>query len=131
MTFTNLRTVLAMDALSCAVVFAGCVLFTGAAAQFLGLPEPLIVAGGWICLAAGLLFAILAVSGRPSRSLLALGVFGNALWILASLGVAAAFAGQMSGIGLAIIVGQAVAVGALTWLEAMGVLALRQASAAA
>lgn len=131
MTPTTLRKVLVMDALSCAVVFAGCVLFAGTASQFLGLPEALVVAGGWICFAAGLLFAMLTASGRPSRSLLALGVFGNALWILASLVVAAAFAGQMTGIALAIVVGQAAAVTALTWLEAVGVLSLRQEPAAA
>ena len=85
MTVVTLRKVLALDALSCGAFFAGCVLFTGTAAELVGLPQVVVAVGGWICLAAGLLFAALALSSRPSPLLTGVGVLGNAMWVAASL----------------------------------------------
>lgn len=126
MTIATLRKVLALDALSCGVFFAACVPFAGPVAEIVGLPRPVVLAGGWICLAAGLLFAALALSPRPSRPLVAFGAFGNALWVAASLAVVAVFAGQMSTIGVVLVLAQAAAVGVLTWLEARGIRSLGQ-----
>ena len=131
MTVVTHRKVLAMDALSCGAFFAGCVLFTGTAAELVGLPQVVVAVGGWICLAAGLLFAALALSSRPSPLLTGVGVLGNAMWVAASLMVVAVFAQQMTTAGIALVVGQAMAVGMLIWLEAMGLRSTTQAPAAA
>ena len=131
MTVVTLRKVFALDALSCGAFFAACVLFTGTAAELVGLPQVVVAAGGWICLAAGLLFAALALSGRPSPLLTALGVFGNALWVAASLAVVALFAPQMTVAGVVLVVGQAAAVGMLTWLEAAGLRSMARVAAVA
>jgi hypothetical protein len=121
MTLSNLRQVLAFDAASCGLVFAACVLAGATVAGLTGLPPGVVAAGGWICLAAGLLFALLAVSRTIARPLLVLGVAGNMLWVAASLAVVAVFAGGLTGLGMAIVLGQAVAVAALTWLEVKGI----------
>lgn len=131
MKVVTLRKVLALDALSCGAFFAACVLFTGTAAEFVGLPQVVVATGGWICLAAGLLFAALALSSRPSPVLTAIGVLGNVLWVAASLAVVAVFAQQMNAAGIVLVIGQAVAVGILTWLETAGFRSLKQVPAAA
>lgn len=120
MTSTMLRKVLALDAASCGLFFVACVLVTAVVADITGLPAGVIAAGGWVCLAAGLVFAMLAFSARPSRPLLLLGVLGNALWIVASLATVALLGARMTGLGIAIVLGQAAAVAMLTWLEAKG-----------
>jgi hypothetical protein len=117
MTNTVLRKVLALDAASCLAFFAGCIGFTAPMAAIVGLPDGVIAAAGWICLAAGLLFAGLALAPRPPRALVAFAAAGNVAWVAASLGVAASFAGQMTGVGLAVVLVQAAAVAMLTWLE--------------
>ena len=131
MTLTMLRKVLALDAASCALFFGACVLFTSTAARIVGLPEGVVAAAGWICLAAGLLFTGLALSPRPSPRLIAFGALGNALWVAASVAVVALFAGQMTGAGVVLVLGQAAAVAALTWLEAKGAGSVRRMLAAA
>lgn len=131
MTLSTLRKVLAFDAASCGLVFAACVPAGRTVAALTGVPDGVVGAGGWICLAAGLLFAALAASRSPSRPLLMLGVAGNALWVAASLGVVAVLGGSMTGFGIAIVLGQAGAVAALTGLEAKGAGAIQARTAAA
>jgi hypothetical protein len=121
MTLSNLRKVLAFDAVSCGLVFAAGVPAGRTVAQLTGLPTAVVTAGGWICLVAGLLFALLAASHGPSKPLLMLGMTGNALWVATSLAVVAVLSEQMTTLGIAIMLAQAAAVAALTWLEAKGV----------
>ena len=120
MTVSTLRKVLALDAFSCATFFILCVPLSGLAVRLTGLPATVIEAGGWICLAAALLLAGLALSNRPPRSLVVFAAIGNAFWIAASLAVVAIFGAQMSAMGVVLVVGQAAAVGVLTWLELAG-----------
>ena len=53
------------------------------------------------------------------------------MWVAACLMVVAVFAQQMTRAGIALLVGQAMAVGMLIWLEAMGLRSTTQAPAAA
>ena len=85
MTKLTLPTILLADALSCGAIFALGVFATRPVAGLLGLPELVVAAGGWICLAAGMLLAFLAI--RPVKLLLALAIAGNAAWVLASVAV--------------------------------------------
>jgi hypothetical protein len=120
MTASVLRKVLALDAASCAAFFVLCVPLGEFAADLTGLPSAVVQSGGWICLAAAALFAALALSSSPSRPLVLLGALGNAAWIAASLAVVAVLGAQMSALGMVLVIGQAAAVGVLTWLEIAG-----------
>ena len=111
MIITALRKVFALDALSCIAFFAACVPLAGFVSGIVGLPRGAVAAGGWICLAAGLLFAALALTQPPSHRLVALGILGNALWVAASLAIVAGFAQQMSVAGIGLVLAQAFAVG--------------------
>lgn len=128
MTRSFLTRVLMLDALSCGMIFALGVAAAPSVASFTGLPEAVIRAGGWICLAAGLLFAIVAM--RPSRGLLALGVLGNAAWVVASIAVLLLSFPQLTTLGIAFVVVQAGAVALLTWFEKRGLAVLHSASVA-
>lgn len=126
-----LRKVLAFDAASCGLVFIACVPAGSLVAGRTGLPPVVVAAGGWICLAAGLLFAVLAVSRAPARPLLRLAIAGNALWVAASIAVVVVLGAQMTGPGIALVLAQAAAVAVLTLLEAKGAATLRPQTAVA
>lgn len=128
MTASTLRKVLALDAASCAASFVLCVPLGGFAAEFTGLPAAVVGLGGWICLAAAALFAALALSTRPSRPLVLLAAWGNAGWVVASLGVVVVLGAQMTALGIALVIGQAAAVAVLAWLEFVGVRPLAAAA---
>lgn len=128
MTRSFLTRVLLLDALSCGMIFAAGVAAAPAIASLTGLPEGVVRAGGWICLAAGLLFAVLAI--RPVRGLLALGVLGNAAWVVASIAVLLLFFPQLTVLGVAFIAVQAGAVALLTLFEKRGLAMLPAASVA-
>ena len=131
MSICNLKHVLIADAVTCTGVFAIGLLAAAPVGALLGLPANIVAVGGWICLAAGLLFAALALTQPPSHRLVALGILGNALWVAASLAIVAGFAQQMSVAGIGLVLAQAFAVGVLTWLEAKGLRALRETSTVA
>lgn len=118
MTQSPLRQILALDAATCVGVFVLGVLATGTVARVAGLPEVVVSSGGWICLAAAALLGWLAA--RPSRGLLGLAIAGNAAWVLASVAVWIAFFGDLTAIGHAVIIAQAVAVEVFTMLELRG-----------
>jgi hypothetical protein len=110
-----LAKVLLLDAVSCGAIFVIGALATEPAARLLGLPETVVSLGGWICLAAGLLLAFLAV--RPVRALLALAIAGNVAWVAASLAAWLIWFGQLTALGQAFVVAQAVAVAVFVALE--------------
>jgi hypothetical protein len=119
MTNKTLSQVLALDAATCAAVFALGVFASAFVAGLTGLPEPILTAGGWICLAAAALLAFLAA--RPSRALLWLAIVGNAGWVAASLAVYAVFVEALTPIGHAVVLAQAAGVALFTALELRGV----------
>lgn len=118
MTQPAFRQILAFDAATCVGVFVLGVLATGTVAGVMGLPAVIVSSAGWICLAAAALLAWLAA--RPSRGLLGVAIAGNATWVLASIAVWIAFFGDLTAIGHAAIIVQAVAVEVFTMLELRG-----------
>ena len=114
----SLPKVLLLDALSCGAIFAIGVLATAPVAGLLGLPELVVSAAGWICLAAGALLAFLSI--RPVRGLLALAIAGNAAWVLASVAVWLAWFDMLSPLGHAVVLLQAGAVAVFVALEMRG-----------
>jgi len=114
----SLPKVLLLDALSCGAIFAIGVLATAPVAGLLGLPELVVAAAGWICLAAGALLAFLAV--RPIKGLLALAIAGNAAWVLASVAVWLTWFDMLSPLGHAVVLLQAGAVAIFVVLETRG-----------
>ena len=116
----TLKRVLLADAVTCAVVFVLGVIDTALVAPILGLPEAVVAIAGWICLPVALLLALLALQAQPSRLRLAAVVYGNWGWVAASLAVVAAFSAQMTGIGIAVTIAQALGVAVFAMLEGRG-----------
>lgn len=129
MTSKSLSRILALDAVTCAAVFVLGVLATASLAALTSLPAPVLEAGGWICLAAALLLAYLAL--RPSRGLLWIAIAGNAAWVAASLALWAVTFPGLTGLGHAVIVAQAIGVAVFTLLEIRGAGALAGQAATA
>lgn len=118
MTNKTLSQILALDAATCTAVFALGVLATAPVAGLTGLPEPVLNAGGWICLAAAALLAWLAF--RPSRGLLRLAIAGNIGWVAASIAVWIAYSSSLTALGHAIVIAQAIGVAGFVFLESRG-----------
>jgi uncharacterized membrane protein len=118
MTNPSLSRVLVLDAISGAAIFVLGVFATAPIAGLTGLPASIVAIGGWICLAAAATFAILAI--KPMRWLLALGVAGNAAWVLASIGVWIALLADLAPFGHAFVLAQAAIVAWFTLQEARG-----------
>lgn len=76
-----------------------------------------------------ILLAIAAL--RPSRALVSLLAIGNAGWVLASLAVWIAWFGELTPIGHAVVIAQAIAVELFVILEWRGMKALGARPAAA
>lgn len=120
MPIINLKTILIADAITCAGVLALGVFAVDPVAVLLGLPVGVVSAGAWICLAAALPMFAAAAQTVPNPALVKLIAIGNLGWVAASLAVAAAFVSQMTGIGLAVVVAQALGVLAFAILEWKG-----------
>jgi len=112
-----LRRILALDAGLClgsAALFVG---LGGPLAALTGLPVPVLLAGGLVCLGAAAL--MLAARARPVRpGLVALVVAGNAGWVLACL--ALALVAAPSAVGMVLLWVNVAAVGLLAGLEWAG-----------
>lgn len=124
----TLKNILIADAITCAAVFALAVLATAFVAPLLGLPTAVVAVAGWICLASALLMAFLASQKTPNRPLVNLVALGNVAWVAASIAVLAIFAAQMTWLGIALTVAQAIIVLDFAIFEARG--AKTQAKAA-
>ncbi|HMO75530.1 MAG TPA: hypothetical protein PKD99_03195 [Sphingopyxis sp.] len=110
MSIRNLKSILILDAVTCAGVFALGLLAAAPVGALLGLPASVVAIGGWICLAAALAMLAAARQAVPNAALVRLIALGNLGWVAASLGVVAVFAAQMTGLGIAVVIAQAVAV---------------------
>ncbi|MGQ3099441.1 MAG: hypothetical protein ACT6Q5_02970 [Sphingopyxis solisilvae] len=120
MSIRNLKTILVADAVTCGGVFAIGLLAAEPVGALLGLPAGVVAIGGWICLAAALLMIVAARQAVPGAALVKLIASGNLGWVAASFGVIAAFAGQMTGLGIAVVTVQALGVLAFAILEWKG-----------
>lgn len=84
--------------------------------ELLGLSEEFLTVAGWLIVPPALLFLWIARTG--SRSMAAVGVVGNALWVIASL-IAIPLL-RPTPLGVALILAQAVAVAAFAWFQNLG-----------
>ena len=124
MSYFNLKNVLIIDAITCTGLFVLGVFATATVAALLGLPSEVVTVAGWIGLPSALLMLFVATQKAPSKGLANLIAVGNIGWVAASFGVLAVFAGQMTWIGIAVVVGQALVVLDLAIFEAKGAAAL-------
>jgi hypothetical protein len=127
----NLKTILFLDAVTCTAMFLLCVLAAALVSALVGLPSGVVTAAGWICLAAAVPMLVVAMQRVPSRGLTHLIAVGNLGWVAASLAVLAIFAGQMTWLGIAVTLVQALVVLDFALLEAKGAAALRSPAATA
>ena len=126
----NLKTIVSIDAITCAALFLLCVFATATVAALLGLPSGVVTVAGWIGLPSAALMLFVANQKAQSKALANLIAIGNLGWVAASFAVLAMFAGQMSWTGIAILIVQAVVVLELALFEAKGAAALPRAAAA-
>lgn len=125
MSILNLKNILIADAITCGGVFAIGLFAAGPVGALLGLPANVVAICGWICLAAALLMIVAVRQAIPNTGLVRLIVLGNLGWVAASLAVVATLAGQMTGLGIAVVIAQALGVLAFAILEGKGASAPR------
>ncbi len=117
MSILNLKNILVADALTCSAVFAAGLFVAEPLGALFGLPANIVSTGGWICLAAALLMVVAALQRVPSPALVKLIAFGNLGWVAASFAVVATFAAEMTGLGIAVVIVQALGVLGFAILE--------------
>lgn len=127
-TTSFLRRVLALDALSCAVMGLALTPFAAVLAPMLGLPERLVGGAGMLLLPLAAFIGWLASRPVPPRLLVLVVIFGNVAWSVESAIVLAQHAGQVTALGGAFVAAQAAAVLGFAGLEYVG---LRRVAAAA
>lgn len=112
----RLNTIFALDAVTC--LGAGLVLAFGASmlAPITGLPVSLSRLAGIALFPIAALFAVMATMRAIPHWLTLLGVIGNWAWVAASLAVIVFL--PLTGLGIAFVAVQALAVAILAWLEA-------------
>ena len=124
MSLFNLKNTLIIDAITCTGLFVFCVFATATVATLLGLPSAVVTVAGWIGLPSALLMLFVASQKVPSKGLANLIAVGNLGWVLASFAVLAIFAGQMTALGIAVVIVQAIGVLLFAIYEAKGAAAL-------
>lgn len=110
MSILNLKTVLVADAITCTGVLALGLFARQPVATLLGLPINVVAIGAWICLAAALPMFLAAAQRVPNAGLMKLIAVGNIGWVAASFAVVANFMGQITGVGIAVLIAQALGV---------------------
>jgi hypothetical protein len=121
------RTVLRLDGALCLAMGAVLVALHAAIAGPTGLSTGFLLTAGVLLLPVGLFILAVALLPGPTRSGVAIVVIGNALWVLASIGVLVAGFVQPTLFGAVLILGQAVAVAVFAAVEALH-LSRRQAT---
>jgi hypothetical protein len=127
MSLFTLKNTLIIDAITCTGLFVFCVFATATVAAILGLPSELVTVAGWIGLPSALLMLFVAYQKEPSKGLANLIAVGNLGWVIASFAVLAIFAGQMTAIGITVVIVQAIGVLVFAIYEAKGAAALPRA----
>ena len=115
-----LRFALTADALASAAMGALLALAAGPLAGLLGLPEPLLHASGLVLLPYATLVGFVASRPSPSRPAAVAIVVLNALWVLDSVALVAGGWFGPTGLGIAFVLAQALAVGVLAIAQALG-----------
>jgi hypothetical protein len=114
-----LARVLLVDAGTCAAMGAVLSLASGAIGDLTGIPEPLLRYAGLSLFPIAAFIALVALRRDAGARWVWLVIFGNVLWVAASLALLLGVIAP-NPIGVAFIVVQALAVSALTWLEVVG-----------
>ena len=114
-----LKLVLAADALSCLGMGAALAAASAPLSALFGLSEGLLFGAGAALLPIGLFILAVALRKTVAPLFVHAIVAGNVLWVVASA-VLAANAAEATAIGTAFVLAQALAVAALTLLEAAG-----------
>lgn len=127
MSIFNLKNTLIIDAVTCVGLFVFCVFATATVATLLGLPSEVVTVAGWIGLPSALLMLFVANQTVPNKGLANLIAIGNLGWVIASFAVLAMFAGQMTALGIAVVIVQAIGVLVFAIYEAKGAAALPRA----
>ncbi|WP_432770433.1 MAG: hypothetical protein HEQ22_06755 [Sphingopyxis sp.] len=130
MSLFNLKNTLIIDAITCIALFVLCVFATATVAALLGLRAGVVTVAGWIGLPSALLMLFVARQPDPSKGLANLIAVGNLGWVAASFAVLAVFAGQMTTLGIVVVVVQAIGVLVFAIYEAKGAAALPRPVAA-
>lgn len=122
-----LRRVLLADAVLSAATGVLLTFASGTLSRLLGLPAPLLVVAGLVCLGFAALVGWLGRSSAAPRGLLWVVVAGNALWAIDSVLLLATGWVDPTLLGIAIVLFQAAVVAVLAELQFVG---LRRAAAA-
>lgn len=130
MSLFNLKNTLIIDAITCTGLFVLCVFATATVATLLGLLSEVVTVAGWIGLPSALLMLFVAYQKEPSKGLANLIAVGNLGWVIASFAVLAIFADGMTGLGIAVVIVQAIGVLVFAIYEARGAAALPRTVAA-
>jgi hypothetical protein len=112
---TNLKTILSIDALTCALMGVGLTVCASTLSTLLGLPQSLLSYAGWLLFPIAAFMAVLARQARPWPAGVWLVILGNAAWFLASLAVLAVTGPNL--LGAAFLVIQALVVAGLALAE--------------
>jgi hypothetical protein len=120
MSLFTLKNTLIIDAITCTGLFVFCVFATATVTTLLGLPSAVVTVAGWIGLPSALLMLFVAYQKAPSKGLANLIAVGNLGWVIASFAVLAMFAGQMTALGIAVVIAQAIGVLVFAIYEARG-----------
>lgn len=128
MTRNFLKAIYAMDAVTCALVFAAGIGAGPMLAAVSGLPLSIIHGGAWICLPVALLLGWLARQDAPPALPAAAVVIGNIGWVAASFVVLAIHYPQLSAVGAIAVTVQALAVLAFALFEWAGMRHLQKAT---
>lgn len=122
---TSLRSLLLIDAATCAAMGLGLSLAAAPGATLTGLPPALLTGAGLVLLPIAAFLALVALRPPLQAAGGRLAVAGNAGWVLASIALLASGWVQPNGLGTAFVLAQAGAVAVLTLLE---LAALRRAA---
>jgi ketosteroid isomerase-like protein len=112
-----LRKLLLLDAGTCALMGVCLALGAGMLAALTGIPAPLLFYAGIVLLPIAAFMLLVALRLLSSGTAVWLIVLGNALWVLASLGLIFGSWIAPNAFGYAFIAGQAAVVALFTWLE--------------
>lgn len=124
MSLFTLKNTLIIDAITCTGLFVFCVFATATVAALLGLPSELVTVAGWVGLPSAVLMLFVASQKVPGKGLANLVAAGNLGWVIASFAVLAIFASQMTALGIAVVIVQAIGVLVFAIYEAKGAAAL-------
>jgi hypothetical protein len=111
----GLARILTLDAATCAAMGLLLVLASGPIAGLTAIPAGLLFAAGALLLPIAAYMALVARAGTGNAALVWLVILGNVGWVVASLALFGFIA--PNGLGVTLILGQALVVALLAWLE--------------